>query len=221
MPSEPTVKQEREARRQAKVAVLKQQQAREKRNRRIGIIVGSVAAVAVIAVIITFVVTGSQPKPDPATVSIKGLKTFPGITAVHVDGTPVDYKKDYGMDPPAGGNHWSGWLNCGVYNQPQQNERAVHDLEHGALWLTYDPTKVDASAVATLIKKVPSTYMTISPYPGLPAPVVISAWGAQVQLTGVNDSRLAQFVTKYWRSSAAPEPTSPCTGGVDGPGKVG
>ena len=73
------------------------------------------------------------------------------------------------MDPPAGGPHWA-WLNCGIYTQPQQNERAVHALEHGAVWVTYDPDKVKGDALATLRQQLPDTYIVLSPYTSLPAP---------------------------------------------------
>jgi hypothetical protein len=218
-----TSKQQRDARRAQKVAALKRQQAIQKRNRVIGIVIASVAAVAVVAVVVTLVVTssnGSTPTANPSSIAIKGLKTFTDLPANHVDPERVDYQKTYGMDPPAGGNHWAGWLNCGVYNEPQQNERAVHDLEHGAIWVTYDPATVTQDQIAAMVKDLPTTYLTVSPYPGLPAPVVASAWGYQVQLTGTTDARLKKFVTAYWRSPNAPEPTSPCTGGVDGPGRV-
>jgi hypothetical protein len=221
MPSELTTKQQRDARRAEKVALLKRQQAAQKRKRIIGFSIGGVAILAVIALVVGVIVANSTPKADPSAISIKGLKTFSNLTAVHVaDGTTVDYAKDYGMDPPAGGNHWGVWLNCGVYNQPQQNERAVHDLEHGAVWVTYDPDKLSDAQVTALVAKLPKTYITVSPYPGLPTAVVASAWGKQVQLTGVNDSRLGKFIDKFWRAADAPEPTSPCTGGIDGPGKV-
>lgn len=224
MPSELTTKQQRDQRRLEKVALLKRQQERRRRNRLIGIWVGSLAAALVVALVVTLVVTGSASNPapaaDPSSQTIRGLKTFQNLPANHVDPTAVDYKKLYGMDPPAGGNHWAEWLNCGVYDQPQQNERAVHDLEHGAIWVTYDPKKVTEAQITAMVKTLPNTYLTVSPYPGLPAPVVASAWGNQVRLTGAKDPRLKQFVTAFWRSPNAPEPTSPCTGGFDGPGRV-
>ena len=32
------------------------------------------------------------------------------------------------------------WLDCGAYDAPVRDENAVHDLEHGSVWITYDPT---------------------------------------------------------------------------------
>jgi len=218
-PSKPTVKQQRDARRAEKVAAMQKQMAAQKRNQRIGLIAGITGGVLVLALVIGFVVVGSTPKPDPDDIEIEGLKTFGTLTAVHVD-TAVDYEADYDMNPPAGGNHNATWLNCGIYDQPQQNENAVHALEHGAVWVTYDPDALTEAEVEALRNEVPSTYSILSPYPGLPAPVVISAWSAQVQLDGVDDPRLDTFVQKYWKSASAPEPGASCTGALDGPGKI-
>jgi len=218
-PSTPSVKEQREAKRAEKVAVLKKQQAKEKRNRTIGIVAGSLGAVAVIALVITFVVTSAVPKVNPDDIAIEGLQTFDGLAATHV-ATTVDYEADYGMNPPAGGNHNQAWLNCGVYTEPQQNENAVHALEHGAVWVTYDPDALSEAEVETLRDSIPGTYMLLSPYPDLPAPVVASAWGEQVQLDGVDDPRLTDFIEKFRQSPDAPEPGAACTGAIDGPGKI-
>jgi hypothetical protein len=217
----PTVKQERELRRQAKVAAFKKQQARERRTRLFGIWGAVLGGVLAIALVVTIVVVASTPKKDPTTIELTGLKTFDVPAAVHVDPEPVDYKAEYGMDPPAGGPHWSAWLNCGIYDEPQENERAVHALEHGAVWVTYNPDEVTGADLDTLRKRMPKTYSILSPYPGLDAPVVASAWGAQIALDGVDDERLDGFVARYWQAGTAPELGAACTGAVDGPGKIG
>ncbi|MCU1423796.1 MAG: hypothetical protein JWM51_87 [Microbacteriaceae bacterium] len=214
-----TVKQQREAKRAAKVAVLKKQQAKEKRNRRLALIGGSVGVLAVIGLIIAFVVTSAVPKVDPADITVEGVQTWDDLTATHVT-TAVDYKTQYDMFPPAGGDHAAAWLNCGVYTEVQQPENAVHALEHGALWVTYDPAVVSEDEAATLADSLPDTYIVLSPFDGLPSPVVASGWGVQVQLDGVDDERLQDFVDKYWRSADVPEPGASCTGALDGPGKV-
>jgi hypothetical protein len=225
----PTVKQQRDERRAEKVAQLKKKQATEKRNKRIGIIVGSVIGAAALGLVVTFIVISATPKPDPDTITVAGVETWTLEAGVHVDAADgvdpanpptVDYEADYGMNPPAGGNHWAGWLNCGIYTEPQQNERAVHALEHGAVWVTYDPDALSDEEITTLQDSVPSTYMIVSPYPGLPAPVVASAWGYQVQLDGVDDPRLESFISKYKENPDGPEYGAACTGAIDGPGKI-
>lgn len=220
-PSRPlTVKEERLQRRQAKVAAFKQGQARAKRRRLLAIVLSSVASVAVLGLVVTFVITANAPEVEAPKADVNGVQTWDVRGATHVDPQPVDYKAEFGMDPPAGGPHWAVWLNCGIYTEPQQNERAVHDLEHGAVWVTYNPDKVRGDALDALRDRIPDTYAVLSPYPGLDAPVVASAWGAQLKLKGVDDKRLDGFMQKYWQSPDAPEPGAPCTGGVDGPGRI-
>ncbi len=57
------------------------------------------------------------------------------------------------------------WLNCGIYDQPVLNENAVHALEHGAVWITYNPD-LSADDVQKLRDLMPSSYIVLSPYPG-------------------------------------------------------
>ena len=38
-----------------------------------------------------------------------------------------------------GGDHFARWLACDVYDEEVPAELAVHSLEHGAVWVTYDP----------------------------------------------------------------------------------
>ena len=210
-----SVKQQRDARRAEKVAALKKKQAAEKRNRVIGIVVGAVAVVAVVGLVITLVVTGGGGRDQVTAGDIDGVQTYDDLTQNHVDGTV-----DYAQSPPVGGDHAAVWLNCGIYNQPVPTENAVHDLEHGAVWVTYNPDQVSGDDLTTLQDSVPDTYITMSPWPDLQAPVVASAWGAQVELTGVDDERLGQFIEAYRQGPQTPEPGAACTGGVEGPGRV-
>lgn len=210
-----TIKQQREKRRAEKVAALKAKQAAEKRNRRLGLAGAIVGGVAVVAIIVGFVVTSATPPVDPATIEIEGLETFEGLEAVHVN-TTVEYT----MTPPAGGPHNPAWLNCGIYELPVQAEYAVHSLEHGAVWVTYDPARVSGADLDSLRSQMPRSHIILSPFDGLPAPVVASAWGVQVALEGVDDPRLGDFIIKYRQSPDAPEPGALCSQAVDGPGKI-
>jgi hypothetical protein len=137
-----------------------------------------------------------------------GIVTFSGLARDHVNG-PITYPQV----PPVGGPHNPVWLNCGIYDRPAPNENAVHSLEHGAVWITYQPDlpATDVARLRSLVRN--HAYAILSPYPGLPARVVASAWGVQLKATGADDSRLAQFIKTYEQGPQTPEPGAPCSGG--------
>jgi hypothetical protein len=143
---------------------------------------------------------------------ISGVVTFSNLSREHVSG-PVTYPQV----PPVGGPHSPVWLNCGIYDQPVPNENAVHSLEHGAVWITYQPglPVADVARLRSLVRN--QAYVILSPYPGLPAPVVASAWGVQLRATGADDPRLAQFIQRYEQGPQTPEPGAPCSGGIGVP----
>jgi hypothetical protein len=171
--------------------------------------------VLVVASMAVLSLTSCSSKAPTKDLAIPGVQTFTGLSKKHVTG-PVKYQQT----PPVGGEHSAVWLNCSVYSLPVPNENAVHSMEHSAVWLTYDPTVITGDQLTALRKLVPKTYAILSPYPDLPAPIVASAWGAQLKVSRVDDPRIAEFIVKYRESKSAPEPSSPCTGGLDGPGKV-
>jgi hypothetical protein len=213
-----SVKQQREQKRQEKLAEYQKQLAKRRRSKFVWWTVGSVVAIGVIAAIVASIVFAPTPPPtlDPGDgdgSSIEGLETFEN-TANHVEG-PVDYAQT----PPVGGDHNAVWLNCGVYDQPVPDENAVHALEHGAVWVTYDAAAVSAEDLGALEAQLPSSYVVLSPYEGLDSPIVMSAWNAQVKLDSVDDPRVSEFLTAYWRSQNSPEPNASCSGGLDAPGK--
>jgi hypothetical protein len=182
----------------------KAQQAKERRTRLV-LITAVTTVILLIAGIIGFTVwrdVSTRPTLD-------AVKTFQ-VTRDHTDQAVT-----YAQSPPVGGDHYPTWLNCGVYAEPVNNELAVHSLEHGAVWVTYR-ADLPAAEVEKLTSSVPDTYMVVSPYPELPAPVVASAWGVQLLLTGVDDPRLEEFIATYRQGKQTPEPGAACTGGSDG-----
>ena len=211
-----TIKQQRAAERARKLAEFKKREAKAKRNRIIGIWSAVVGGVAVVGIIVTSIVLTPQPVSYDAGgdgAEISGVETFEN-TAAHVEGVV-----DYAQTPPAGGEHNQAWLNCGVYEQPVPSENAVHSLEHGALWITYDP-ELPAADLEALKAQLPTTYVVISPFEGLPSPIVLSGWNTQLALDSADDERIPAFFEEYWQSQNVPEPGALCTGAYDAPGKV-
>lgn len=120
----------------------------------------------------------------------------------------------YEQVPPVGGPHNAIWQTCGFYSEPIYNWHAVHSMEHGAVWLTYDPS-LPQEDIETLANKADQGYVLVSPYPGLDAPVVGSVWGKQIEFTGADDERIDAFIRQYrLNPDNTPEQGATCSGGV-------
>jgi hypothetical protein len=135
-------------------------------------------------------------------------------TASYPAGQHVAGKIRWNEDPPVGGAHNVAWQNCGVYSEPIHNEHGVHSLEHGAVWITYRPD-LRADQVQRLVTLAANDYMLVSPYPGLPVPVIATAWNRQIRLDGATDPRLVAFIDEYRNNPQnTPEFGAPCFGGI-------
>ena len=179
--------------------------------------VRTAAIIIAFVALAAFAVSLGLSKSDPATTSvseqIEGITSYSNLERDHVE-TPVVYEQN----PPVGGAHSSTWQNCGVYTTPIANENAVHSMEHGAVWITYQPDLPagDMQNLQTLTRQ--SGFRLLSPYADIPSPIVISAWGYQLELEQADDPRLKSFIEQYELSPLGPEPGAPCTGGLGEPG---
>jgi hypothetical protein len=141
-----------------------------------------------------------------------GVSTWKGtLGRTHVTGTV-----NYPMHPPVGGNHNPVWLNCNgnVYTKAVKDENAVHALEHGAVWVTYNKkaSAADVKALATKVKATP--YSLMSPYDSQKDPIMLSAWGHQRTVKSASDPDVNTFFEKFVQGSQTPEPGASCTGGT-------
>ena len=172
-------------------------------------------AVLVVAAAITlpFVLRDDEPtsaRDEQGPVDLSEVVVYDDLRTDHT-GEDVEYE----MTPPAGGPHDPSWLECGAYDEPVRDENVVHDLEHGTVWITYDPDLSDDD-VAALEARLPENGI-LSPYPGLPAPVVVTVWERQLLLDGADDPRLELFVAELGGGVTAPEPFASCAGGIPDP----
>jgi hypothetical protein len=214
-----SAKAQRAEQRAAQLEALRKREAVAKRNRILAILGSSLAIVAIVAGVAAVFVLENQPQPraDTSGDYAERVRLYPDLAADHVTGTV-----DYDVDPPVGGAHDATWLQCGIYDREQVNENAVHDLEHGAIWLTYDAgltSDADIEALRELARERGS-YMLVSPYPGLGESMAASAWGAQLRFDDPADPALADFIEEYWRSPDSPEPNATCTSPLIGPGAI-
>ncbi|MGJ5832179.1 DUF3105 domain-containing protein [Streptomyces ossamyceticus] len=201
----------REAARRARVEeIRKAEQARERRMRLLTLGVTTVILAGLVGGG-WFLIDAAQDKEEAKAAPVDGVRSWSKLTQNHVNGS-VDYK----MSPPVGGDHNQVWVNCDkqVYTKAVPNENAVHGLEHGAVWVTYNDkaAKADVESLSGLVKKTSYTFM--SPYEDQSSPIVLSAWEHQLKVDKASDPRVQKFLDKYVQGEQTPEPGAACSGGM-------
>ena len=102
------------------------------RERPWGLIVAGALVVAVLAAFVVALVLDLRSGGGGPPGGVEDVDVGPA-------GQHTEAAVDYPQSPPAGGDHNPVWQNAGFYEEPVQNETAVHTLEHGAVWITYQP----------------------------------------------------------------------------------
>lgn len=120
----------------------------------------------------------------------------------------------YDQSPPFGGPHDSVWASCTgvVYPVAVRSENMVHPLEHGAVWIAYNPDQITGDPLDKLKKRADGQEFTmLSPYPGLDKPISLQSWGHQLKLDSADDERIDQFIQSLRRNQYTyPEVGAPC-----------
>jgi hypothetical protein len=154
-------------------------------------------------------------KSPLAPTSGQGIPEIEGLQGCAPDSR--DHTEDpvaYTENPPVGGAHFAKWRTCDFYDEEIPAEQGVHSLEHGAVWITYRDNLPGAEQDVLRDVAGDNDFVLVSKDSDLPAPVVASAWGFQVQLEGARDPRLTKFVDFFAEGPQTPEPGAPCHGGV-------
>ena len=194
------------------------EQSRERRSRIITIAVSGVVVAGLVGFGVFALNKESEKKEQKvaeAKAPVIGEKSW---EAKKLGRKHVDKAVTYPMKPPVGGDHNQVWMNCNgdVYKEPIPDMNAVHSLEHGAVWVTYN-AKAPAADVTKLSAKVKETpYTLMSPVKDQAGVIMLSAWGKQLSVDRADDPRVSKFLTKYVQGPQTPEPGAACTNGLGG-----
>lgn len=177
-----------------------------------GTIIAVVAIVALAAAVITYYMIASAPKRDqasreeaaasfaPTASDPDPSKRIPGvITATYTGSVHVlpTERVAYDKTPPFGGPHDQTWATCTgiVYPNAVRTENMVHALEHGSVWIAYNPQQISGDALNLLsVRAKDKPFTMLSPYPGLDKPISLQSWGHQLKLDKADDPRIDEFI---------------------------
>ena len=182
----------------------RKQIARSPWPQRVAIAAGVVVAAAIVAIIAL--------SSEPASGVPEGTENLAVGAPAHVEG---ELHED--GEVPAGGEHNPLWLNCGYYDTEVDSEFAVHSLEHGAVWITYNPEIGDDETDRLRGHVRRDRKLIVSPVVGLEDGILLTAWANQLSVPAADDARVEQFINEFAGSADAPEPGGSCSGGVGNP----
>jgi len=131
----------------------------------------------------------------------------------------------YGTKPPSSGNHYDAWAAFMVYANVVPEGYWVHDLEHGAVVLSYnceDGCGADVSAASEMLKALPPDPLCLAtatvprrvvmtPDPNLDVPFAASAWGYTLRANCFDADAFRSFIDRHYGLG----PENICGGGVD------
>ncbi|MGY2084611.1 DUF3105 domain-containing protein [Blastococcus sp. SYSU DS0539] len=177
-----------------------------------GLIAGAVAVVVFAAAVITYAVVQVN---EADALRVESIDEISGAEVYEYEGgNHVTTSVDYEQSPPVGGEHDPYWADCTgtVYDVDVRHENAVHSLEHGAVWITYNPDEVTDADIATLAELVDGeSYRMMSPYAGLDSPISLQSWGEQLKVDRADDERIKQFADLMTaKAGDFPEPGATC-----------
>jgi hypothetical protein len=110
----------------------------------------------------------------------------------------------YNSTPPTSGPHDENPQPYGTYDSPVADERVVHSLEHGAVFIGHNGiSEQDLANLKSLRQRWPrGKYQTvkiiIAPYPRLePGTIALTAWGWIDKMTTYDERRILSFIAAH------------------------
>ena len=191
-------------RKRSKREIRREQVAREKRMQALRLWI----PIGVVVVVLVGLLIYRATRPE-----VEGVTVVEAAVANQHDDT-LDIP--FGGTPPLGGPHAPVWQNCGIYDTPVSGQYAIHSMEHGAVWLTYNPDLPAEQVVALQSLASGDPYMLLNPYPDQTSPIVLTVWDRQLTVNSADDARIEEFIDRY-QQVRGPESGAGCSGGVGAP----
>jgi thiol-disulfide isomerase/thioredoxin len=134
-----------------------------------------------------------------ASIAALGVQEFPVLESPHIDRVP---QSAYNSNPPTSGPHQPRPLDLGVYDAPVPDAAAVHNLEHGGIWITYRPElgSSDVAKLGDLAAHYPNAVI-MSPRPSNDSMIAVVSWGRMMRLDSADTGRIDSYIQSFVNQS--------------------
>ncbi len=117
---------------------------------------------------------------------------------------PSEAHPPYDSNPPTSGPHFPDPPQWGIYRAIFPDEKILHDLEHGGVWISYrdisDPDQVHQ--LEAIAGRYPNLII-LTYRPANDTPIAVAAWGRLLTLDRVDAAQINNFFLRY--SGKGPE----------------
>ncbi len=110
----------------------------------------------------------------------------------------------YNSNPPTSGPHYAQAANWGVYSNPLEDEQAVHNLEHGGIWISYKDIDEETKTLLENIAKANRGSVIMSPRPNNDSKIAIASWTRLEKLESYDEAKILEFIRA--NKNKSPEP---------------
>jgi hypothetical protein len=110
----------------------------------------------------------------------------------------------YNSNPPTSGPHYIQPANWAVYSTALVDEQAVHNLEHGGIWISYKD--IDEVTISQLekIAKANGGSVIMSPRPNNDSKIALASWTRLEKLENYDEAKILEFIKA--NKNKSPEP---------------
>lgn len=103
--------------------------------------------------------------------------------------------ESYNSNPPTSGSHSSA-VPWGVSSDEIPDMNAIHNLEHGGIWITYKNLDEESISALEAIGARNSLSVIVSPREANDANIAVVSWGRIMKLDAVDEARITEFIRK-------------------------
>jgi len=121
------------------------------------------------------------------------------LSATHIP-QGADHK-EYNSNPPTSGEHFASAYNWGIYREELIDEQALHNLEHGGIWISY---KNITDAELDELKDIALRYsrrVILSPRSSNDTNIAVASWGRLLKMGSVDTDLITSYVKKNTNKS--------------------
>ncbi len=119
---------------------------------------------------------------------------------------------EYNSNPPTGGWHYNQPAQTGIYDIELPDEKLVHNLEHGHIWISYHPDlpKGEIEKLADITSNY-GLRIIMTMRAKNDSLIAMAAWQHLLKLDTVDEKAIREFVAAH-RNIAGPERNIPDSG---------